>query len=103
MFFGNARLGFDASSPRRGVDRRLVRLFTQGDACFAERSEGFLFVDCLVLLKHPSRSEELQAIWEEVLRPLGARGGGALVKLGVIPLKALHPALLAFQRHLTDP
>ena len=57
-----------------------------------------------VLLKHPSRSEDLQAIWEEVLRPLGAKGGGALVKLGVIPLKALHPALLAFQRHLAqDP
>lgn len=57
-----------------------------------------------VLLKHPSRSEDLQAIWEEVLKPLGAKGGGALVKLGVIPLKALHPALLAFQRYLAqDP
>lgn len=29
-----------------------------------------------VLLKHPSRSEDLQTIWEEVLKPLGARGGG---------------------------
>lgn len=57
-----------------------------------------------VLLKHPSRSEDLQAIWEEVLKPLGAKGGGALVKLGVIPLKALHPALLAFQHYLArDP
>ncbi|AWR87853.1 serine-tRNA(Ala) deacylase AlaX [Meiothermus taiwanensis] len=55
-----------------------------------------------VLLKHPSRSEDLQTIWEEVLKPLGARGGGALVKLGVMPLKALHPALLAFERYLAQ-
>ncbi len=55
-----------------------------------------------VLLKHPSRSEDLQALWEEVLKPLGAKGGGALVKLGVMPLKALHPALLAFQRYLAQ-
>lgn len=55
-----------------------------------------------VLLKHPSRSEDLQTIWDEVLKPLGARGGGALVKLGVMPLKALHPALLAFERYLAQ-
>jgi alanyl-tRNA synthetase len=54
------------------------------------------------LLKHPSRSEDLQAIWEEVLKPLGAKGGGALVKLGVMPLKALQPALLAFERYLAQ-
>lgn len=54
-----------------------------------------------VLLKHPSRSEDLQALWEAVLKPLGARGGGALVKLGVLPLAALHKALEGFQKHLS--
>jgi len=49
------------------------------------------------LLKHPSRREDLQAIWEETLKPLGARGGGALVKLGVLPLAALPKALEAFK------
>jgi len=50
-----------------------------------------------VLLKHPTRSEDLQAIWEQTLKPLGARGGGALVKLGVLPLAALPKALEAFK------
>jgi len=50
-----------------------------------------------VLLKHPTRSEDLQAIWEQALKPLGARGGGALVKLGVLPLAALPKALEAFK------
>ncbi len=54
-----------------------------------------------VLLKHSSRSEDLQAIWEAVLKPLGAKGGGALVKLGVLPLSALHPALEAYKNHLS--
>jgi alanyl-tRNA synthetase len=53
------------------------------------------------LLKHPGRSEDLQALWEAVLKPLGARGGGALVKLGVLPLSALHPALEGFQKYLS--
>ena len=52
-----------------------------------------------VLLKHPNRSEDLHTIWEQVLKPLGARGGGALVKLGVLPLAALYPALEAFKQH----
>ncbi|MDW8425468.1 MAG: alanyl-tRNA editing protein [Meiothermus sp.] len=55
-----------------------------------------------VLLKHPSRPENLEAIWEAVLRPLGAKGGGALVKLGVLPLKALHLALEGFRKYLSD-
>lgn len=55
-----------------------------------------------VLLKHPSRPEDLQALWEAVLKPLGARGGGALVKLGVLPLAALHPALEGFQKYLSS-
>lgn len=54
-----------------------------------------------VLLKHSSRSEDLQVIWDEVLKPLGAKGGGALVKLGVLPLAALHPALDAYKKYLT--
>jgi alanyl-tRNA synthetase len=54
-----------------------------------------------VLLKHSSRSEDLQIIWDEVLKPLGAKGGGALVKLGVLPLAALHPALDAYKKYLT--
>jgi alanyl-tRNA synthetase len=53
-----------------------------------------------VLLKHSSRSEDLQAIWNEVLKPLGAKGGGALVKLGVLPLSALHPALEKYKKYL---
>jgi alanyl-tRNA synthetase len=53
-----------------------------------------------VLLKHPSRNEDLQAIWNAVLKPLGAKGGGALVKLGVLPQVALHKALEAFKLHL---
>jgi alanyl-tRNA synthetase len=53
-----------------------------------------------VLLKHSSRSEDLQAIWNEVLKPLGAKGGGALVKLGVLPLSALHPALETYKKYL---
>ncbi len=53
-----------------------------------------------VLLKHPSRPEDLEALWAQVLKPLGAKGGGALVKLGVLPLAALHQALEGFQRHL---
>ncbi len=55
-----------------------------------------------VLLKHPSRHEDLQALWDAVLKPLGARGGGALVKLGVLPLAALHPALEGFQKYLSS-
>jgi alanyl-tRNA synthetase len=55
-----------------------------------------------VLLKHPSRPEDLQALWDAVLKPLGARGGGALVKLGVLPLSALHPALEGFQQYLAS-
>lgn len=53
-----------------------------------------------VLLKHPSRNEDLQAIWNTVLKPLGAKGGGALVKLGVLPGVALHKVLEAFKLHL---
>jgi len=53
-----------------------------------------------VLLKHSSRSEDLQVVWDEVLRPLGARGGGALVKVGVLPLAALHPVLAAYKKYL---
>ena len=49
------------------------------------------------LLKHPTRPEDLQAIWEQTLKPLGARGGGALVKLGVLPLAALPKALESFK------
>jgi alanyl-tRNA synthetase len=52
------------------------------------------------LLKYPSRNEDLQAIWHAVLEPLGAKGGGALVKLGVLPQIALHKALEAFKLHL---
>ncbi|RDI95403.1 alanyl-tRNA editing protein [Meiothermus sp. QL-1] len=51
------------------------------------------------LLKHPSRQENLDALWEAVLRPLGARGGGALVKLGVLGV-APHRALEAFRTYL---
>ncbi len=53
-----------------------------------------------VLLKHSSRSEDLQVIWDKALKPLGAKGGGALVKLGVLPLAALHPALEAYKKYL---
>jgi len=53
-----------------------------------------------VLLKHSSRPEDLQAVWKEVLEPLGARGGGALVKLGVLPPGAVHGALAAFKARL---
>jgi alanyl-tRNA synthetase len=50
-----------------------------------------------VLLKHSSRPEDLQDLWETVLKPLGAKGGGALVKLGVLPVGAGHKALEAFR------
>jgi alanyl-tRNA synthetase len=50
-----------------------------------------------VLLKHSSRPENLQALWEEVLQPLGARGGGALVKLGVLPADSAEKALQRFR------
>ncbi|MFZ5991516.1 MAG: alanyl-tRNA editing protein [Deinococcota bacterium] len=51
-----------------------------------------------VLTKHHSRPEDLQAIWKEVLEPLGAKGGGALVKLGVLPSGAVHAALEGFKK-----
>ncbi|RIH88281.1 Alanine--tRNA ligase [Meiothermus luteus] len=51
------------------------------------------------LLKHKSRRENLEALWEAVLKPLGARGGGALVKLGVLPVPP-HVALEAFRSHM---
>ncbi|MBI5813637.1 MAG: alanyl-tRNA editing protein, partial [Meiothermus silvanus] len=52
----------------------------------------------VVLTKHSSRPEDLQAIWKEVLEPLGARGGGALVKLGILPSGAMHSALEGFKK-----
>lgn len=51
-----------------------------------------------VLLKHSRRPEDLQALWKEVLEPLGARGGGALVKLGVLPPGAGAKALEGFKK-----
>lgn len=51
-----------------------------------------------VLLKHSSRREDLGQIWAEVLEPLGARGGGALVKMGVLPVGKLAEALERFER-----
>ncbi len=51
-----------------------------------------------VLTKHSSRPEDLQVIWREVLEPLGAKGGGALVKLGVLPGGAVHSALEGFRK-----
>ena len=51
-----------------------------------------------VLLKHSSRPEDLQAIWNQVLQPLGAKGGGALVKMGVLPVGKLVEALEGFDR-----
>lgn len=53
-----------------------------------------------VLLKHSSRPEDLQALWKEILEPLGARGGGALVKLGVLPSGSIHSAIDAFKARL---
>jgi alanyl-tRNA synthetase len=50
-----------------------------------------------VLLKHPSRPEDLGAVWKTVLEPLGARGGGALVKLGVLPAGTAEKAIQRFQ------
>ncbi|MCX7741245.1 MAG: alanyl-tRNA editing protein [Meiothermus sp.] len=51
------------------------------------------------LLKHKSRQEDLEALWEAVLKPLGARGGGALVKLGSLSAPP-HVALEAFRSHV---
>ncbi|MBF6594174.1 MAG: alanyl-tRNA editing protein [Thermaceae bacterium] len=53
-----------------------------------------------VLLKHSSRPEDLQALWKEILEPLGAKGGGALVKLGVLPTGTGGKALEAFRAKL---
>lgn len=53
-----------------------------------------------VLLKHSSRPEDLQALWEEILEPLGAKGGGALVKLGVLPAGTAYRAMDAFKARL---
>ncbi|MER3482991.1 MAG: alanyl-tRNA editing protein [Meiothermus sp.] len=51
-----------------------------------------------VLLKHSSRPEDLRALWKDILEPLGARGGGALVKLGVLPAGAAGKALERFKK-----
>jgi alanyl-tRNA synthetase len=50
----------------------------------------------VILTKHSSRPEDLQAIWKAVLEPLGAKGGGALIKMGVLPPGAIHSALDGF-------
>lgn len=50
-----------------------------------------------VLLKHSSRPEDLQALWKAVLEPLGAKGGGALVKMGILPAGKLAAALEGFR------
>lgn len=54
----------------------------------------------LVLTKHPGRSEQLDALWKEILEPLGARGGGKDIKLGVLPAGAIHAALEEFRKQL---
>ncbi len=52
----------------------------------------------LLLVKHPDRPEELRALWEELLVPLGARGGGRDHIQGRIPAGKLHEALERFER-----
>lgn len=47
----------------------------------------------LLLAKHPSRPENLQALWQERLKPLGAKGGGKEVLNGLLPAEALVQAL----------
>jgi alanyl-tRNA synthetase len=51
-----------------------------------------------VLVKHPLHPLHLPTFFQQTLQPLGARGGGTDVVMGVLPPGALHGALEAFRR-----
>lgn len=55
-----------------------------------------------VLVKHPLHPLHLPTFFKETLQPLGARGGGTDVVMGVLPPTAVHDALVAFRRAVAE-
>ncbi len=53
-----------------------------------------------ILFKHHSRPEKLDELFALALAPQGARGGGALLKMGMLPPKNAHFALESFEKIL---
>ncbi len=52
----------------------------------------------VLLVKHQSRPEDLRALWDELLVPLGAKGGGRDIFQGALPPARLLVALEHFQQ-----